>query len=195
MMPRLSSRAARVPSRSMRPMWRRGDGRDAPRIDHVRGLRSRDADQGVDRGVGRGVVWQVAVAAAVAGLALAGCSGDRVPKVASGTGSVSLALTSPVERTSTGTAKVVCVRAGRSYNVVANNVTVDGVGVTIAVHTGKYDGPGDYRVTTTLALTKGVTAAVKSGTVLDATLGDSEGTVRVDNRGGINGSVSWVCPK
>ena len=126
--------------------------------------------------------------------ALAGCSEAQRPKVASGKGTVTIALTSPVEKKGTTGAKVVCARMGSTYNVLANNVTVEGVGVTFNVNTTKYTGPGDYTVATTLVLSNAGAAALKGGVPMPASLTDDGGTVTIENKGGISGTVSWRCP-
>ena len=131
-----------------------------------------------------------------AGLALA----PIAPAAAATTGSVGVAVTSPVSLAGSKAVGVTCT-TGPVYKALVSKVTVKGATVSVAVSVAGYKGPGSYPAVVTLTLKEAngtvvpLPKAVKVPAVLTSTGGSftDSWTSTQGKKLTFAGSIRWTC--
>jgi hypothetical protein len=117
---------------------------------------------------------------------------------AGGPGTVTLAVTEPVQASGHAGTSVTC-STGRLYVASAGSATVDGYHLTFTVRAARYHGPGSYPAAVTLRLDRpsGVVTSISAVPVADAQLTGDGGSFTVDATGAdgrtLAASLSWTC--
>jgi len=131
----------------------------------------------------------------------AGSAGSTVPVAPTGTGSLAIAMSSPVSESGTTGASVTCARTAVLYLASANNALVSGYDHSFTVRIAPYRGPGTYRaalITLTITGPHGGIASATGLLVTPVAVTSSGGTFTIDRTGAdgrtLHATVTWTCP-
>jgi hypothetical protein len=125
-------------------------------------------------------------------------AGTAAPPSATGTGSVTVAISAPVSVTGTVAAPVSCA-IGRTYRATVSSAVVQGNQVTFGVSIAAYRGAGSYPaiVSVTLHQSSGAVTTLAAVSQVPAVITATGGSFTVTATGTegrtFSGSLAWAC--
>lgn len=115
------------------------------------------------------------------------------------TGSLTLALTQPVQVSGTTAANVTCKSSGRTYHASVKGATINGATVSTTISVAGYHGPGSYSGIVTVAIGTPTVPPVpvpvpaSVPTTITTTGGGATFSATGTAGAGLVGTLSWVC--